>query len=205
MISRYANQLSGVDNLYPVSKSYAKKHKNELFTGKDEKHALHGIQAIRLKNTASDAKIRFETEGDINVTSNGRTWIYWRLSRAAVRNKKGELGNKAKDAFSAKFPIEVVNELAEEAFAKLDVDAVYLWTTAGRVGDGFSSLRQFVLWMNEHWQAGRYTSLVETSEGSGRFFEKDSDPAAWISGLAIRLKPSKKQRKEAAKEARKRK
>ncbi len=169
-IARREKQLRGVTDLHPVTKKQARKLKKKLF--------LPGIQAIRLRGVPEDAKIKISAKGDISLTYNKRRWIYWGLDRDTVRSKRG-MKNAGRDAFNLQFPIEKVADLAKAAFKKLKVQQVNLWAHAGRVGDGFGDLQQFILWVNEKWHAGRYGR--SQNEGGS------SDPGLWVNGIAILL------------------
>lgn len=85
----------------------------------------------------------------------------------------------AKRAFEQQFPIELVSDLTEKAFATKAVVQVNLWAHAGIVGDPHHTLSEFVQWVNQKWSAGRY---VRTSEHGG-----NSDPGKWVNGIAILL------------------
>lgn len=171
-ITHYAKELRGVTDLVPVSKKVAKENPSYLFKP--------GVQAIRFANISSTAKV--EPQGDgFFIETNGRTWLYWPLPKATVRNKKGQLKDVAAKAFQAQFPIELAAALAEKAFKTLNVEVISLWTHAGRNDATFKTLNQFIFWMNQKWQAGRY---VTTREGG---YEQESDPGAWINGIAVAI------------------
>lgn len=147
-----------IDTLIPVNKKVAKNCKQYLFAP--------GIRAIELRNTSANARIACVGD-DILVTSNGRTWLYWRLSREDVKTKRG-MKKAAAAAFDMQFPIERVAELAQIAFDKLKPLAVHLWAPSGRVGRGFESFKQFTMWLNENWHEDRY-----------------SQQEKWVNGIAI--------------------
>jgi hypothetical protein len=162
-------------HLIPVSKKLARELKNQLFAP--------GVRAVELRGTSANAKMR-RVGKDMLVTSNGRTWLYWRLDREAVKTKKG-MSDAAARAFEIdeyeepeegeeppieQLPIERVAELAGMAFEELKPLAVYLWAPTGRVGDGFASLKQFTTWLAENWQTDRY-----------------SQQEKWVNGIAILL------------------
>lgn len=174
LITRYAKKVRHVTNLHPISASKAKKYRNLLFKP--------GIQAVRLRNTETNAKVFFGNDGMI-VTSNGRKWVYWPLDYETASNQKGQLAGAAKKAFNKQFPIERAAKLAETAFKKLPVIAITLWTHAGRADQTFSSIEQFTLWMNDKWQAGRY---VRVDDRDGHVVD-ETNSGAWIVGLAIRV------------------
>lgn len=172
-ITRLSKKVKGVQNLYPIPGKQQRTYKDYQFK--------KGIQAIRLRNTASDSKVFFGDDGLI-VTSNGRIWIYWPLDYETRSNQSGELGDAASKAFRKEFPIEQAAKLAELAFQRLKVKAVTLWTHAGRADQTFASLKQFLLWMHDKWQAGRY---VRVDDNDGIVDQTDS--GAWINGIAIEV------------------
>lgn len=167
------------EHLVPVSKKLSKELKPVMFAP--------GIRAVELRNTSPGATIR-QVGKDMTVTSNGRTWLYWRLDREDVTTKAGMSKAAAKafkideyeEEFSGEdedeeqernlFPIERVAELAGLAFDELKPLAVYLWAPSGRVGRGFESLKQFNMWLAENWSADRYSSQEK-----------------WVNGIAILL------------------
>jgi hypothetical protein len=146
------------EHLIPVTKKFARELKEQLFAP--------GVRAIELRNTAPNAKVR-KVKQDLMVTSNGRTWLYWRLDREDVKSKRG-MKKAAEAAFNMQFPIERVAELAGIAFEKLKPLAIHLWAPSGRVGRGFESLKQFNMWLAENWSADRY-----------------SQQEKWVNGIAI--------------------
>lgn len=176
-VTNFAKKLRYSRNLHPVTKAQAKKLKKQLYAP--------GVQAIQLDDVSSNAKLG--TIGDdLLVTSNGRTWIYWKLDRKTVRSKSGmrDAGSKA---FAKKFPIERIAEMAEKAFKTYNVKQIHLWAHSGRVGQGFPNISGFIQWVNEKWQAGRYIETLTTTKGME--FENPSDPGKWINGLAILIEP----------------
>lgn len=175
-IARKEKILRFTDHLKPLTKKQARALKGKTFAP--------GVQAIQLRNTAPDAKVKV-IDNDMFVTSNGRLWLYWKLTRQDVKSKR--LMNKAaRVAFEMQFPVERVAELARIAFKKLKPIAVHAWTPAGRANNGFESIEQFVMWLNEHWQAGRYATTNPTT-GETSY----SDPDAWLNGIAILLHEKK--------------
>jgi hypothetical protein len=182
-ITRKENALAfHTDKLIPVSKKLARQLKDQLFIPSkrifdeeteqyryEEGRSRQGIRAIELRNTAPNAKIH-KIGPDMLVTSNGRTFLYWKLDREDVKTKKG-MTKAAAAVFDNQLPIERVSELAKVAFDELKPLAVYLWAPSGRVGNGFESLKQFSIWLAENWSADRY-----------------SQQEKWVNGIVILLK-----------------
>lgn len=170
-ITRKEKALKGVPNIFPVTAQEAKRiGKQKLFAP--------GIRGIQLRNVSPQAKIIYRKGGGISVEDNGRRWIYWPLDKPTVRSRVG-MRNAGRQAFEQQFPIERISELTERAFKKYDVVQVNLWAHAGIVGDPHHTVKQFTLWVNEKWSAGRY---MRTSEFGGT-----SDPGKWVNGIAILL------------------
>lgn len=163
MIARYEKRLRYADNLFPVNAKQAAKFHGQLYAP--------GVRAIQLKNVGRDTRVKV-VKDNLIVTSNGRTYLYWRLPRKVVRTKKG-MRAAGKTAFELDFPMEQVAELARVAFEELHPQAVYLWNPQGRAGAGFADLKQFLLWLNANWNSGRYS-----------YQEK------WVNGLVILLHES---------------
>lgn len=178
-ITRREKQLKGIPDIFPVSARQAKKLKGQLL--------FPGVQGIQLRGVSTSAKITFKNK-NITVKDNGRTWLYWHLSRSTVRDKR-KLKQAAKQAFQQQFPIEIVADLAAHAFKTEQVVQVNLWAHAGIVGDAHHDLNEFVQWVNEKWSAGRY---IRTSIHGG-----DSDPGKWVNGIAILLEDEAYARKRA--------
>lgn len=176
-IRRREKQLKNIPFLVPVTKQQAKKlGRKKLF--------LPGIQAIQLRNVPEGSKITIRKRGDIAVTqSNGQRWIYWSLDRNTVRSRGGmrEAGRKV---FEKEFPIEKVSDLTAKAFKTYQIQQVHLWAHAGIVGDGFADLQQFIMWVNEKWQNGRYIT-VRAMRSTGDIYSEPSDPGKWVNGIAI--------------------
>lgn len=197
-ITRREKQLKNIPFLVPVSKKQARKLKGKLF--------LPGIQAIQLRNVAPDAKITFGKHGDITVQQGGSRWIYWSLDRETVRSRPG-MREAGEAAFNKQFPIEKVSDLTALAFKRYNIQQVQLWAHAGVVGDAFQDLKQFIMWVNEKWNQGRYMGGRE--EQLGRF-SNPSDPGKWVNGIAIlienpeytkRRKALEREKRDAAKAA----
>lgn len=178
-ITRRERQLKGIPDIFQVTARQAKKLKGQLL--------FPGVQGIQLRGVTPKAKIAFKGK-NLTIEDNGRKWIYWHLSRATVRSKR-KFKAAGKQAFQHQFPIELVAELAAEAFKKLNVVQVNLWAHAGIVGDPHHTLNEFVQWVNEKWSAGRY---IRTSQFGG-----DSDPGKWINGIAVLLEDENYARKRA--------
>ncbi|MDE2019913.1 MAG: hypothetical protein KGJ13_06245 [Patescibacteria group bacterium] len=174
-IARREKQLKNIPFLVPLTKKQARKvGRKKLF--------LPGVQAIQLRNVPEGAKIRFNKKGDIIVIANNQHWIYWSLDRETVRSRRG-MRHAGRLAFEKKFPIEKVSDLTTAAFKKYQVQQVQLWAHAGIVGAPFHSINQFILWVNQKWNAGRYMS-TQVRE-SGDIYDNPSDPGKWVNGIAI--------------------
>lgn len=175
-ITRKERILKGVPNIFPVSRQQAKKLGNQTFAT--------GVQGIQLRGVPQDANIEFKGK-DLTVQYNGRTYLYWHLSRATVRSRRG-MRDAGRRAFEQQFPIDIVSELAETAFKTKNVVSVNLWAHAGIVGNPQETLSEFVRWVNEKWSAGRYISSI-TNENTGHSYSIASDPGKWVNGIAILL------------------
>ncbi|MDE2019762.1 MAG: hypothetical protein KGJ13_05460 [Patescibacteria group bacterium] len=157
-----------------MSKKQAKKlGRKKLF--------LPGVQAVQLRNVHPEAKIKFKGK-NVEVLQDGQRWIYWALDTDTVRSRRG-MRKAGQDAFNKQFPIERVSDLAAKAFQKFRVQQVHLWAHAGIVGDAFESVQQFVMWVNEKWNQGRYISTRYFAGGD--IYTQPSDPGKWVNGIAI--------------------
>lgn len=177
-IRRREKQLKNIPYLVPLSKAQAKKMTRR-------KTFLPGVQAVQLRGVGYDADVKFHG-GDIEVREHGEHWIYWSLDRDTVRSRKG-MRDAGEEAFSETFPIEKLSDMTREAFKRYHVKEVHLWAHAGIVGDGFQSLNQFVMWVNEKWNNGRYVTVRQNT--CGDIYSDPSDPGKWINGIAILLEP----------------
>jgi hypothetical protein len=189
-------QLKNIPFLVPVTKAQAKKlGRKKLF--------LPGIQAVQLRNVPEGSKISIKKRGDVSVvTPSGQRWIYWGLSRDTVRSRRG-MREAGRQVFSHEFPIEKVTELTAKAFAQYKIQQVHLWAHAGIVGDGFADLQQFIQWVNEKWQNGRYITVRQRST-SGDIYSEPSDPGKWVNGIAILIEnPEYTKRRKALQKANK--
>lgn len=157
-ISHKEKILRYSDHLIPVTKKQAKKLKGLLLAP--------GVQAIQLRNTAPDAKI-VKLRKDMVVTSNGRTFIYWRLENVKPAGMK-RAAKKIFTDFSETFQIEKLAELAQKAFKKLKPIRIYLWAEAGRVGEGFKTFDEFMQWLYEDYS--QYKNVER-----------------WVNGIAIQV------------------
>ncbi|MDE2019961.1 MAG: hypothetical protein KGJ13_06485 [Patescibacteria group bacterium] len=147
---------------------------------------LPGIQAIQLRNVHPEAKVKFKGK-NIEIIQDGQRWIYWALDTDTVRSRRG-MRKAGEDAFNKQFPIERVSDLAVKAFKRFNVQQVHLWAHAGIVGDAFESVEQFVMWVNEKWNQGRYISTNYLSGGD--IYTQPSDPGKWVNGIAILIEDS---------------
>lgn len=175
-IRRRERQLNlgvNLNQLHPVTKLQAKRlGRKKLF--------LPGIQAIQLRGV-KPGEFKVTKHGDIEVTAGEGRWLYWSLDRETVRSGI-KMEYAGQQAFKKKFPIELVADLTALAFSTLAVQQVQLWAHAGRVGDAKKSAAQFVMWVQEKWQEGRYVGTI-TVEGG----DESSDPGKWVNGIAILL------------------
>lgn len=188
IIKRREKQLQNIPFLVPVTKPQAKRlGRRKLF--------LPGVQAIQLRNVDDGAKIKINKRGDISITEGAQHWIYWTLDRATVRSRKGMRGAGA-DAFNKQFPIEKLSDLTALAFKNYNVKEVHLWAHAGIVGTGFESVKQFIMWVNEKWQQGRYVTVREDARGD--IYSDPSDPGKWVNGIAILVENPEYTRKRKA-------
>lgn len=176
-IARREKQLKDIPFLQPITSKQAK------ILGR-RKIFLPGIQAIQLRNVDTEKGDRFKINkhGDIEVFTDEGRWIYWSLDRDAVRSRVA-MREAGAAAFEKKLPIEKVAELTEKAFAQYHVQEVRLWAHAGIVGEGFLTLDEFIMWVNEKWNHGRY---ISTRVGrNNMIYENPSDPGKWVNGIAI--------------------
>lgn len=174
-IRRRERQLKNIPFLVPVTQKQTKKlGRKKIF--------LPGVQAIQLRNVSSDAKIKILKRGDVEVIQGSQRWIYWSLDRDTVRSRRG-MRKAGADAFNKQFPIEKVSYLTALAFKAYKVQQVHLWAHAGIVGDAFEDLQQFVMWVNEKWNQGRYVSTHY--KVAGDIYSTPSDPGKWVNGIAI--------------------
>lgn len=153
---------------------------------------VRGINAIQLSNTGEHVKINVTENKNMFVTTNGRTWVYWNLDQLGrieyeqyldegySEDEASELisednqqimleaGEKVTAAPSIReaFPVEKIIRIAQKAFKKPDVKMIGLWTTKGRVGEGFRTFDEFKQW-------------VFTSYSAYANVEK------WVNGIAI--------------------
>lgn len=133
LISRAAKKLRYTENLRPLTEKQAKqlqkRGESDLIVGK-------GIRAVRLRNTAPNAKIRVRKSGII-VASNGSTWEYHPVSS----------------------DIDALAEYGLEQLERADVRAIALWTSRGRVNETFSRPEAWVDYLQR-----RYAQYVQQSE-----------------------------------------
>lgn len=165
-IARKEKILRYVDHLVPLTKQQARKMKDQLFAP--------GIRAIQLRDTSPGARIE-KINKDMIVTSNGRTWLYWKLEKLDTQNwkrkRKTVFGEAAQTYFQESieaFPIEKIERLVKHAFKKIPKKKqIHLWTKSGRVAKGFTGINAFMDWLlSEHVRAYRNTD-------------------EWVNGIAI--------------------
>lgn len=160
-IAHKENLLRYSHHLIPVKGKTAKQLKDELFAP--------GINAIQLDHTNDSAKLIRVRKG-LMLTNNGEQWLYWRLDAASRSIKRG--AEKAFGDLRSAFPMERIAALVKKAFDHSRASQVHMWTTQGRVGEGFRSLKQFLRWFNRAY--GGYT-----------------DTHKWVRGVAILLSATK--------------
>lgn len=156
-IAHKENLLRYAHHLIPVKGKTARELKDELFAP--------GINAIQLDHTNDTAKLIRVRKG-LMLTNNGEQWLYWRLNAAPRNMKRG--AEKAFGDLRAAFPMERIAALVKKAFDHSRASQVHMWTTQGRVGEGFRSLKQFLRWFNR-----AYGGYSETHK--------------WVRGVAILL------------------
>lgn len=196
-ISRKENVLKFAFNLQPVSKKQARQLKDQLFryqtiikSGPNKgRHIEHGgIRAIQLSNTGEKVSIKVINK-NMFVTTNGRTWVYWRLREQLAEfayemenEDTGEVENFAtpeqqkimidsgtqsfQPSIRDAFPVEKIIRLAEKAFKNPTAKMIGLYTGQGRVGEGFRNLKEFIRWVYEDFS--RYQNVER-----------------WVHGIAI--------------------
>jgi hypothetical protein len=135
--TRAKRQLRHTENLHPVTEKQAKKLRKEgLLVGK-------GVRAIRMRNTAADAKVRVLKSG-IVVVSNGRHWEY--------------------------HPVEAdVQVLIDYGLSLLDnpeTQRIALWTTKGRSDESFASRGAWVAYLRERFS--KYVQVMDFTIGIAR-------------------------------------
>lgn len=180
-ITKAENALRWVDNLRPLTKVEAKQLKGATYEGavnipekykmingerivtrEAKSYPFKGVRAIQMKNISPDAKIKIIKDKQtgkykMQVVSNGRTFDYLK-----PRNTS---------------PEEML-ALAEKLFADPTVKEIYLWTSQGRVGQGFGSVYSFMEWFNKSYHG--YKNTEKWVKG----FQVD-----WVSGIAARKSP----------------
>jgi hypothetical protein len=126
---RVKNKLRHTENLKPVTALQAKKLKGQLVGG--------GIRAVRLRNTAPDAKVRVR-KGGIIVTSNGRDWEYHPVKPKSALHIADALIEKGLTLFNRK---------------QRPPWQLHLWTTKGRASEGFSSFNTWLTYIQARFNA----------------------------------------------------
>jgi hypothetical protein len=152
-IRRRERQLKHVYNLRPVTAAQARgTFKGKLFAP--------GVRAVQMSEFESGSKFRAGKKGT-TIISNGRTWllipmpINWRSKKEAIK--------AGSNAF--RFPLETVIAQAEIAFHKYKPIGISLWAKQGRISRIHGDIEDFVLWINQHWQAGKYLSAPNQDTG----------------------------------------
>ena len=119
LITKAKRQLRHTENLRPLTEKQTKKLKDKsLLVG-------HGVRAIRLRNTANNAKVRVK-KGDIIVTSNGRSWEY----------------------HPVKADIDTLADYGIKQLQRKDVQAVALWTNKGRADETFDYAAPWIAYLH---------------------------------------------------------
>jgi hypothetical protein len=172
-ITRKEKIVRYTDYLIPVTKKQARELKDHLFQpetiiktgkrrGQTQRHK--GIQAIQLRNTGADTRI-ISGGKNLLIASNGWLWAYWHIpipkkNTATPSARELQLVKQyAEDAFTnpESYEIERVIALAEKAFENPETKGVYLWGESGRVGEGFTSLKQFIRWVSSDYSKYKNT------------------------------------------------
>lgn len=146
-IKKKMDILRHTENVFNLTPAQARKLKGEALLGS-------GVNAIRLRNTGPDTKVRVRKDGSLIVTSSGRKWYY-------IPTGTDE--------------IELL-QAAEKAFEGGAVQ-VHFWTVAGRVGTGSLDIEDFNFQLK-----GRYMQYLSASEGKQTKGGKDY--ADWLLGIA---------------------
>jgi len=158
---------------------------------KGQHREVRGIAAIQLANTGEKVKINVTENRDMFITTNGRTWVYWQLDQLGEKEYEQYLDEcydedeareliqedntatvreAGKRAFTGSvreaFPVEKIVRLAEKAFKKPAVRMIGLWTSKGRVGEGFHNFDEF-----KQWIRASYSTYANVEK--------------WVNGIAI--------------------
>lgn len=135
--TRAKRQLRHTENLRPVTEKQAKKlRKKGLLVG-------HGIQAVRLRNTAPNAKIKVLKSGLI-VTSNGRTWEYHPVAPE----------------------IDILVGYGLSLLDQPTTQAIALWTTRGRSDETFSRKNAWIAYLQSRFS--QYVQAMDFTLGIAR-------------------------------------
>jgi hypothetical protein len=173
-IKRWENLVPIVIDLIPVKKPQAKKLKKNLYRPESiikkgpkigQKRYHPPINAIKLRNTSSRAKIKSITNDKMLVEDRGREWVYVRLPDSEPATLE-DYGEDIFDGEPGTFDIERIAAIASRAFERPSTKGVALWTKSGRADDVFPSFRQFY-----HWLMTYYVKYENTDE--------------WVDGIAV--------------------
>jgi hypothetical protein len=158
---------------------------------KGQYREVRGIHALQLANTGEHVKINVTENKDMFVTTNGRTWVYWQLEQLGEKEyeqyldegyseeealeliadeNKSTMRSAAAQSFAPTireaFPVEKIIRLAQKAFKKPHVHMIGLWSTKGRVGEGFRNFDEFKQWIYQDYST--YANVEK-----------------WVNGIAI--------------------
>lgn len=146
-IRKKMDVLRHTENVFALSPAQAKKLKKDALLGS-------GVNAIRLRNTGPNTKIRVRADGSLQVTSSGRKWFYM------------PVGSDEIDLLQA----------AEKAFSQ-GAKQVHFWTVAGRVGTGSLDIEDFNFQLRS-----RYMQYLTATEGKTK--ADGTEYGDWLLGIA---------------------
>lgn len=147
-LSKVERVLRYADHLVPIPPRNRKKAIKEQWELYGQESGLK-IYAQQLRGTGPDATI-IKLDKNMTVTSNGRTWLYWRIDNVKPAGMR-KAGKQAFNEFNSTFDIERLAELAKRAFTTRKPVAVELWAESGRVGEPFKTLDEFMQWIYEDY------------------------------------------------------
>lgn len=146
-IKKKMDILRHTENVFSLTPAQAKKVGKDALLGS-------GVNAIRLRNTGPNTKIRVRADGSLQVTSSGRKWFY-------IPTGSGE--------------VELL-QAAEKAFEQ-GAAQVHFWTVAGRVGTGSLDLEDFNFQLKSRYMQ-YLDATAQKIKGDG------SPYADWLLGIA---------------------
>jgi len=151
------------DNIAPIKKADYEELKDLAI--------YPGVYAANFANT-HHPKLKLIDE-NLYLVSNGRQYINMRLAPSVVKSKRN-MQAAAKRAYAMRFPMDRVMEMAETVFADKPI-RVYLWTSAGRAGEGFATFGAFSNWLQRNWGAGKYKHMEEWVMGLSVLVDEPED------------------------------